>query len=374
MRSLIDSGTGSSLIKLRGCRLYLDSRLYGSASQTGFHKASTRSQPSTPRNTYARTPDDTIVSATALQDLPSIETESLVYSFDPSIYAVSETWLTPSTFDNEIIPSGYHIIFRLIISVVYIPSCSDQLYFDSLLSHLRCLLDFGSPLFILLEFNCPDIDWSTLYAKSFVSLSVCDIVHDHNLSQIIGQPTHTGNHTLDLVVTYLPDYLVSHQVYSIEFMYSDHFLINISLDFKLRSNPSQHPFPYGCDFTRGDFHGLVPYLLECDFGSCLNSVDMSLRGTFKHILLQACYKFIPKIKLCRHVYPIWFTKEICHQIKCIMLLRRKYKSCAQASTSKSLEYKISQLDAAIAKANEAYENDLIEQASSNPSPLFRHIR
>lgn len=127
------------------------------------------------------------------------------------MFAVSETWLTPSTFDNEIIPTDYHIVRKdrdgrgggvllalfhftlipspssvevlsvslylparliIIISVVYIPPCSDQLYFDSLLSHLRSLLDLGSPLFILGDFNCPDIDWSTLSAKSSSSMSV----------------------------------------------------------------------------------------------------------------------------------------------------------------------------------------------------------
>lgn len=74
-RSLIDSGTDSSLIRLRGSRLYLNSRLYGSASQTGFHKASTRSQPSAPGNASAHTSDNTIVSATALPDPPSTDTE-----------------------------------------------------------------------------------------------------------------------------------------------------------------------------------------------------------------------------------------------------------------------------------------------------------
>ena len=48
--------------------------------------------------------------------------------------------------------------------------------------------------------------------------------------------------------------------------------------------------------------------------------------------------------------------------------KRKYKSRAQESASKSLEHKILQLDADIAKAKEAYENDLIEQASSNLGP------
>lgn len=164
-------------------------------------------------------------------------------------------------------------------------------------------------------------------------------------------------------------------MYSSEFLYSDHFLINISLDFKPHSKPSQHTVPYGYDYARGDIDGLVSYLLERGFDSCLNSVDIeSSWHSFKNILLQACDKFIPKIKLRRHAYPKWFTKEICHQIKCIRTLRRKNKSRAQASTNKTLEYKILQLDAAIAKAKEAYENELIEQASSNPGPLFRHIR
>uniref|UniRef100_A0A1X7V2M7 Endonuclease/exonuclease/phosphatase domain-containing protein n=1 Tax=Amphimedon queenslandica TaxID=400682 RepID=A0A1X7V2M7_AMPQE len=194
-------------------------------------------------------------------------------------------------------------------------------------------------------------------------MSVCDFVFDHNLSQFIDQPTHTGNHTLDLVTNW-PDYLVSHRVYTSEFLYSDYFLINISLDFKPHSNPSKHPVLYGYDYARGDFNGLVSYLLEGDFDSCQNSVDIeSLWHSFKHNLLQASHKFIPKIKLRRHVYPKWFTKEICHQIKCIRTLRRKYKSRAQASTIKSLEHKISQLEADIAMAKEAYENDLMEQAS-----------
>ena len=149
-----------------------------------------------------------------------------MYSSLPSVVAVTETWLSGSFFDNEILPTGYSIFRKdhpshgggvllavashipssfiysqfdpdiltikllspspVIHCVVYIPPLSSDTLWSSLLDYLRCLFTSSClPVVVLGDFNCPDIDWPLLSASSSFSNLLCDLVYDFNLMQCI---------------------------------------------------------------------------------------------------------------------------------------------------------------------------------------------
>ena len=168
--------------------------------------------------------------------------QSSVYSSLPSVVAVTETWLSGSFFDNEILPTGYSIFRKdrpsrgggvllavashipssfiysqsdpdiltikllspssVIVSVVYISLRSSDTSWSSLLDYLRCLFTSSCLSVVVLDdFNCPDIDWPILSASSSFSNLLCDLVYDFNLTQCISQPTHIKGNILDLILT-----------------------------------------------------------------------------------------------------------------------------------------------------------------------------
>lgn len=146
--------------------------------------------------------------------------QSFVYSSKISVIAVCETWLSDSIFDREILPNGYSIFrgsrggrvliasdshlsacllpsppvleslsLRLILPspishcVVYCPHSSDEAYWLSLLTHVRSLFSSSDPVYIVGDFNCPDIDWPTFSASSRISSLLCDLNFDLHLTQ-----------------------------------------------------------------------------------------------------------------------------------------------------------------------------------------------
>ena len=100
----------------------------------------------------------------------------------------------------------------------------DQLainYFGNLIVCLRKLMSVNYPVFIVGDFNCPNVNWDTLTSTSNqIHLMLCDFVCEHGLSQLVTQPTH-GSNILDLVLTNDPRLVCSLSVEA-PFSSSDH--------------------------------------------------------------------------------------------------------------------------------------------------------
>lgn len=60
-------------------------------------------------------------------------------------------------------------------------------------------------LFLVGDFNMPDINWHNLTSNSPTSRQFCDLVFALNLSQLVLNPTHVLGGILDLVITNPPE-------------------------------------------------------------------------------------------------------------------------------------------------------------------------
>ena len=74
-------------------------------------------------------------------------------------------------------------------------------YHNSLLSYLAYIVSSMKTLIIMGDFNLPDICWSTLSGTSPLSNSLCDLVYEYNLTQLVSCPTHIKGNIFDLVIT-----------------------------------------------------------------------------------------------------------------------------------------------------------------------------
>ena len=64
--------------------------------------------------------------------------------------------------------------------------------------------NFNEDILILGDFNAPDINWSTVSASSAASITLCELVFQNNLLQIIPESTHLLGDVLDLILTNSP--------------------------------------------------------------------------------------------------------------------------------------------------------------------------
>ena len=165
--------------------------------------------------------------------------QSFVYANDFAIVAITETWLQDFIYDNEILPSNY-IIYRndrhskgggtmiavntrlpstfvtapndleltvvylhqqqLTVCVLYIPPKVSTEYHKKLYNYLSTL-PYNEHVLLIGDFNAPDIKWDTYSCTSTTSDLLCDFVVDHNLTQLVKEPTHIHNNILDLLIT-----------------------------------------------------------------------------------------------------------------------------------------------------------------------------
>ena len=139
--------------------------------------------------------------------------QSFISIADYKILAITESWLTPSIYDNEIITSLFRkdrssgrgggvflavhksipckpvpsphslevvsieipIPCKLIMCLIYIPPNAPQSYFQLLIQFLSALVKDSKVIF-LGDFNLPDINWNNLHSNHSYSDQFCDFV------------------------------------------------------------------------------------------------------------------------------------------------------------------------------------------------------
>ena len=156
---------------------------------------------------------------------------------------ITETWLTSSIYDNEILPSQFtiyrsdrksrgsgimiainHSIPSKIIScsnevealtvqlllkqpinlcLIYNPPNSESSYHQKLLAYISDIMQSTVEVILLGDFNAPGINWSTLSASSDFSSNLCGLIFQFNYVQQLNHPTHIhgNNIILDLIIT-----------------------------------------------------------------------------------------------------------------------------------------------------------------------------
>ena len=87
---------------------------------------------------------------------------------------------------------------------MYVPPTSTEGSFNTLQDFILSLPD-GIDLFLLGDFNSPDINWNTMSASNYQSSSLCDTIVAKNLIQMVTKQTHKQGNILDLILTNSPD-------------------------------------------------------------------------------------------------------------------------------------------------------------------------
>ena len=227
-----------------------------------------------------------------------------------SIYCITETWLSDSIFDFEILSCEYTIYHKdrgscgdgvltaisesvpsvlisspadleviavnqngptcITLCTVYVNPNSGDDYHKSLLSYPAHVASFADSVTFVGDFSLPDICWSSLIGLSPFSISFCDFVYIYNLSQLGKCPIHVKGNTLDLVLTNAENIVSDLSVTeSHALIPSDYLTISFNILYVIQStqNISRSMF---LDYSKADFEALCCHLLEIDFSIAIN--------------------------------------------------------------------------------------------------------
>ena len=100
----------------------------------------------------------------------------------------------PSPNHLELLTITLDLQNPITLCTVYVPPSSDEAYHNCLINYLEDLISKSNPVVIVSDFNTPDINWMSLTASNHFSNSLCDLLFEHNLNQLVNYPTHTkGN-------------------------------------------------------------------------------------------------------------------------------------------------------------------------------------
>ena len=270
--------------------------------------------------------------------------QSFVYSLSLHIIAITETWLSPSIFDGEILSTGFTLYHKdrktrgggvllaihhslpslqlqsppdlevvtvqimtrgtPLICIVYVPPNSDNNYCLAIVDYLNSI-SANHQILILGDFNSPDICWSTLTGHSSSSRALSDLLFRHNLSQLVDFLTHVSGSTLDLIIRSPGFNVTDLKILPLSTLQSDHHMLGFSLPLLNHSAHATSSLSrVSLDYRQADFDAISSFLLDYDFSSYYKSYDIQfLWGYLKDTILSSISLFTPAVKKRSHCYP-----------------------------------------------------------------------
>lgn len=286
---------------------------------------------------------------------------------DPHILAVTETWLSSTITDSEIIPPSHKILrrdrdgrgggvaiitknevdcteleripnhesifckinfrgFSTLFGVVYRPPKNPISDLEAVTEYLGRVLKNEQKLILTGDFNLPGIDWNKLAisgshdtdsARLLLETAFC-----HDMQQIVHVPTRvteTSRSTLDLV--FVKNFSEKHSV-TTENGIADHKLVTVGFDVnKTKRKVTSRKFR---DFLASDDVSILDclHLGLSDFSPGDNV--STLWSKFKTLVLSCIDRFVPLRQRTTKRNNPWITREIIH-LKRRIARRRKSK-------------------------------------------------
>ena len=339
-----------------------------------------------------------------------------MYSFNPSIVCVTETWLSDSIYDSEILSVGY-VLYRkdrpsrgggvliaisdslfsclipsppeleivsvkigqnndTVICCIYLPPESPLSCVSSLVHFLTELTSSFSKCIFVGDFNFPDIDWTVLMGSTSQSNCFCNFIFDCNLSQHVLEPTHVRGNHLDLIISSASVDVYHVTVHPLSVVnFSDHHVISFDFYCHASSLPDSTP-GFVFDFCKADYGNILSFLLESDFSAVFGSSDIEFVWSFiKSFIYEAMLLYIPRMLVKRRQGPKWFNSDVRHQQKCLRTLKRKFNIHPTQERKNKILKMERLLQSKLVQAKSDYETKLIESHnSSNSSAIYSYIR
>ena len=229
------------------------------------------------------------------------------------------------------------------------------------------------------DMNLPGIDWLNITIKPqsqdrVMSKKFTDLLAQHNLHQLITQPTHIHGNTLDLICTNQPEMIQSHEV--IYPGLSDHFIIKAEI--KTALPVKQFPTKVIKLYSKVDLDSFE--LVMNDTKHRLKEMDdvNKMWTFFSRTLKHAINDFVPKKTVADRpkTEPVWFTKESRKLVTKQRQLYNRFRRSGDPFDQKQYTKARKDTKAAIRKIKRDYVTNRICKPLSegNCKPFYRHLK
>ena len=237
----------------------------------------------------------------------------------------------------------------------------------------------SASIWLLGDFNLPDIDWETNSFRAGGRYPACsktmlEIAEDHNLIQVIDKPTR-GNNILDLCFVTHPSFVANKEVIA---GISDHdaIFVKAKITPKATRPPRRKIFLY----TKADFSAINEKITA--FGSKLTEEYVAAIDTeklwqeFQDVLQSAIDSHIPsKMSSTRYNLP-WVDSTVRRSIRKKQRLYNKARKSGSRVAWEKFKHLRRSIDKKIKKAHQQYVHEVIGESlkSENTKPFWSYIK
>ena len=221
---------------------------------------------------------------------------------------------------------------------------------------------------ILGDFNYPHIDWELLTANSHAA-DFLDAINDNFITQHVNFPTHNGGNTLDLVLSNIPNKIISTTDAGI-LGNSDHNIILTEVDATASTHVPKHAV---WNFRLAKFDHIRTALKLIEWSKILTHDMETDWNIFKTTLNDLCKKYIPKKTVNEIKRPPWLKRDL------LRLIRQKRAAWKAFKASKSqvdennfreLQKKVKKLTKS---AKHKHEVQISREAKTNPKLFYSYL-
>ena len=346
--------------------------------------------------------------------------QSVIYSKNYDVLCVTETWLSSTITNNEILPSTYTIYRndrinrgggvliavkhsltsqlhhlsdtieliavnlgvrpKLLLVCLYIPPNSSMEYQQEALAYISNLQNNTNTL-ILGDFNAPDIDWPTQTAGSPFSRDLCNTLYQFNFMQLVSSATHRAGNILDLVLTNAPQRIENICIETSSSLNSDHFPISANILSQLHTRSGHGTEPHSSSSSLNTLNyrkANLPALVD-DLSNTLvqvSSICSSVQpywSDLKDAIARSTLNCIPKVVIPTKQTPPWFNASVRHMLNKVHTLRRRLRRHPTHMLEGKLTHMENDLQSIIQSAKEHYLSHLVSMFGSNPSKLYSYL-
>lgn len=335
--------------------------------------------------------------------------EAVIFSYDPHVIMITETWLHDDIQDSEVMPPNYRLIRRdrssrgggvaiavkedivcrsmksienfesvwcqinffgtwLTLGTVYRRPGSSPDDLKHILEYLLANTNKCSRIVIGGDFNAPDVSWSNegvACPGTKLSEVLVDIAFSRCLRQSVEEPTRITDRSSNLLDLLFVSKHFDHCSVTVHEGISDHKLVFLKCNLDVGKKDSAQVKQY-YDYERANDESVIDYLEEHldGFEERTDVNEMWLK--FKSITEYCLSNFIPKKTKTTKRHNPWITREILQAKRKLKRLRKRHSPaiCEQNGKLKTL----------IKLAKEAYfTKSLPEFISSSPEKFWRYL-
>lgn len=348
-----------------------------------------------------------------------------VLSSDYDVIILTETWLTPSVFDNEMFDSRY-VVFRKDRDLVNSSKKAGGGVLVAVKSEFVCdLLHFSSgqvnvdEVWIKINFTFTEIYVCAVYIPPNISNHIYDIFFENLENKIIGLSNNVliiGDFNIPGIVNINENYNLSvvetrymqcinllnlkqfNNILNERKRYLDLLICDTEVkversDFPLVPENRDHPSLFGqlylfpmnnrkegktfnsqYNFKKADFLGLYNILEVVDWSEINDISDVNFAvETFYRIFYSILDQCVPMAQKENRIYPPWFNKKIIRDIKKKDYYRKKYKKSNSELDKQKFVYLRATIKTNIKHEYDKYISHIEGGINNNPSSFWKYL-